>query len=107
MEVLLQLLEFFQHVVVDGGVAETPTHATGFFIQLAHRYVLATRRRTRNAQTLQDRGVDAVEVALDYLHAQCLTSAPTSTPIVQPSFSTRDSTEKESERTKEPEEQRI
>ena len=73
MEVLLQLLEFLQHVIVDGGVAEDTDTRCQLFYQLAHRFVLATRRSTQNAQTPQDRGVDAVAVALDDLHAQCLT----------------------------------
>ena len=50
-----------------------PTHAASFLHQLAHRFVLATRRSTRNAQTQQDRGVDAGAVALDDLHTPCLT----------------------------------
>ena len=74
VEVLLQLLEFLQHVVVDGGVAEDTDTRCQFLHQLVHRFaLLATRRSTRNAQTSQDRGVDAVAVALDDLHAQCFT----------------------------------
>ena len=65
-------LEFLQHVVVDDGVAEDTDIHCQLLHQLAHRFVLATCRRTRNAQTPQDRGADAVEVALDDFHAQCL-----------------------------------
>ena len=73
MDVVLQLLEFLQHVVVDGGVAEDTDTCCQLIDQLAHCFVLATRRSTRNVQTPQDRGVDAVAVALDDLHARCLT----------------------------------
>ena len=72
VEVLLQLLEFLQHVVVDGGVAED-TDTCCKLHQLAHRFVFASRRRTQNAETPQERGVDAVAVALDDLHAKGLT----------------------------------
>ena len=70
---VLQFLEFLQHVVVDGGVAEVTDTRCQLLHQLALRFVLATRRRTRNAQTPQDRGVDVVAVALNDLHAQCYT----------------------------------
>ena len=46
VEVLLQPLEFLQHVVVDGGVAEDTDTRWQFLHQLAHRFALATRRST-------------------------------------------------------------
>ena len=73
LEIFLQLPEFLQHVVVDGGVAEDTDTRCQILHHLAHRFILATRRSTRNAQTLQDHGVDAVAVAPDDLHARCLT----------------------------------
>ena len=73
MEVLLQLLEFLQHVVVDGGVAADTDTRCQLLHQLAHRFFLQTHRSNPNAQTRQDRRVDAVPVVLDDLQAQCLT----------------------------------
>ena len=73
VEILLQLLEFLQHVDVDDGVVENTNTCCKLLRQLAHPIVLATRRSTRYTQTPQDRGVDAVAVVLDDLHAQCLT----------------------------------
>ena len=49
---------------------QTPTHAAKLLHERVHRFVLASRRRPCNAQTPQDRGVAAVAVALDDLHAQ-------------------------------------
>ena len=65
VEVLLQLLEFLQHVDVGGGGADKTETRCQLLHQLAHRFVLATRRSTRTAQPPQDRGVDAVAVALE------------------------------------------
>ena len=69
-------MEFLQHVVVDDGVADKTNTRCQLLHQLAHRFVLATRCSTRNAQTPQDRGVDAVAVALDDLHTHTLVQHP-------------------------------
>ena len=108
MEVLLQLLEFLQHVVVDGGVAEDTGTRCQLLHQLAHCFVFASRRSTRNAQTPQDRGVDAVAVALDDLHTQCLPRVHNVATLIHLTASriSLDATiKKEPERTKKPEEQ--
>ena len=62
-------LDVLQLVVVDGGVAPDADTCCQLLHERAHLLVLASRRRPCNAQTPQDRGVDAVAVALDYLHA--------------------------------------
>ena len=70
VKVLLKLpLDVLQLVVVDGGVAPDADTRCQLLHERAHRFILASRRRPCNAQTPQDRGVDAVAVALDYLHA--------------------------------------
>lgn len=67
------LLDLLQLVAVDDGVAPDTDTCCQLLHELAHRFVLATRCRTRNAHTPQDRGVDSVAVASDDLHAQRLT----------------------------------
>ena len=66
-------MPFLQFVAVDRGVAEDADARYQFLRWVAHRFVLAGSRRTRNPQTPQGRGVDEVVVVLDDLHAQRFT----------------------------------
>ena len=64
LEVLPESLCGLQFVVVDRGVAQDADARCQFLHEVAHHFVLADSRRTRNPQTPQGRGVDAVAVAL-------------------------------------------
>ena len=82
MEVLLQLLEILQLVIVDRGVTEDADTRSQFFHNVAYRFVLAPRRRTRNPKTPQGRGVDPVAVAPDDIHTQHITCVYNIAPLI-------------------------